>query len=62
MCVCVCPLESLKADGAEEEDGVEQQEAESQPAVQLPAVQMDTQNLRRDRAKDTQALLSLQPK
>ena len=42
---CVCPLQSLKADGAEEEDGVQQQETESQPAVQLPAVQMDTQHL-----------------
>lgn len=43
--VCMCPLQLLKADGAEEEDDVEQKEAESQPAVQPPAVQMDTQDL-----------------
>lgn len=43
--VCTCPLQLLKADGAEEEDDVEQKEAESQPAVQPPAVQMDTQDL-----------------
>ncbi len=47
VCVCVRPLQPLEADGAEEEDGVEQNEAESQPAVQPPAVQMDTQDLRR---------------
>lgn len=52
LCDCargerVRPLQPLEADGAEEEDGVEQNETESQPAVQPPAVQMDTQDLRR---------------
>lgn len=41
------PLQLFKADGAEQEDGVEQQETEAQSAVQPPAVQVDTQNLRR---------------
>lgn len=49
---CECPLQTLKADGAEEEDGIEQYETESQSAVQLPAVQMDTQDLRRDGWKE----------
>lgn len=44
----VCPLHPLEADGAEEEQAVEQNETESQPAVQPPAVQMDTQDLRMD--------------
>lgn len=47
-----CPLQPLEADGAEEEDGVEQNETEAQPAVQPPAVQMDTQDLRRDGEKE----------
>lgn len=47
--VCARPLQPLEADGAEEEDGVEQNEPESQTAVQPPAVQMDTQDLRRGR-------------
>ena len=47
-----CPLQPLEADGAEEEDGVEQNETEPQPAVQPPAVQMDTQDLRRDGDRD----------
>lgn len=42
-------LKTLKANGAEEEDDVEQEQTETQPAVQPPAVQVDTQDLRRDR-------------
>lgn len=42
--MCVCPLQPFEADGAEEEDGVEQHEAYSQSAVQSPVVQMDTQD------------------
>ena len=50
-CVCVCDLlQLLKADGTEEEDGVEQQETETKPAVQPPVVQVNTQDLR-ERAK-----------
>lgn len=53
----VCPLQPLESDGAEEEDGVKQNETESQPAVQSPAVQMDTQDLRRERERQLQFLL-----
>lgn len=49
----MCPLQLFKADGAEEEDGVKQQETEAQPAVQSPAVQMDTQNLSREGERKT---------
>lgn len=45
--VCVCLSQTLKANGAEEEDDVEQEQTDSQPAVQPPAVQVDTQDLRR---------------
>lgn len=38
-------LYSLKADGAEQEDGIEEQKAQAQAPVQFPVVQMDTQNL-----------------
>lgn len=44
---CVCLSQTLKANGAEEEDNVEQEQTDSQPAVQPPAVQVDTQDLRR---------------
>lgn len=50
VCACgvfVClRLQPLEADGAEQEDGVEQHEPKAQPAVQLPAVQMDAQDLK----------------
>lgn len=57
------PLQALEADGAEEEDCVQQNETESQPAVQPPAVQMDTQDLRsegqeeRERERENNFLL-----
>lgn len=59
VCASVCPLQSLEANGAEEEDGVEQHETESQPAVQLPVVQVDTQDLK-DRKRAI--LMSMQTK
>lgn len=49
--VCMCTLQPLEADGAEEEDSVQQNETQSQPTVQPPAVQMDTQHLRRERMR-----------
>lgn len=51
MSVCVCTLQPLETDGAEEEDRVQQNETQSQPAVQPPAVQMDTQHLSRERER-----------
>ena len=54
--VCVCPLQPLEADGAEEEDGVEQHQTESKPAVQPPVVQMDTENLGRDRPREREKI------
>ena len=64
-CVGVCvrgvPLQPLKADGAEEEEDVQQNETEAQPAVQLPAVQMDTQDLRREDRRDRQLHVTALP-
>lgn len=34
-----------KEDGAEQEDGVQEQEAQAQPAIQPPAVEVNTQHL-----------------
>lgn len=45
----MCLSQTLKANGAEEEDDVEQEQTDSQPAIQPPAVQVDTQDLRRKR-------------
>ena len=53
----MCPLQPLEADGAEEEDGVEQHQTESKPAVQPPVVQMDTENLGRDRPRERENLI-----
>lgn len=47
----MCLSQTLKANGAEEEDDVEQEQTDSQPAVQPPAVQVDTQDLRRRRER-----------
>lgn len=47
----MCLSQTLKANGAEEEDDVEQEQTDSQPAVQPPAVQVDTQDLRRKRER-----------
>lgn len=35
-----------KEDGAEQEDGVEEQEAQAQPAIQPPVVEVNTQHLK----------------
>lgn len=35
-----------KEDGAEQEDGVQEQEAQAQPAIQPPVVQVNTQHLK----------------
>lgn len=40
-----------KEDGAEQEDGVEEQQAETQTAIQPPVVQMDTRHRQKHRGQ-----------
>lgn len=38
-------------DGAEQEDGIEEEQAETQPAIQLPVVQVNAHHLRAERLR-----------
>lgn len=51
--VSLFPLKPLKANGAEEENSVEQQKTEAESTVQPPVVDMNTQDLSRESDKWT---------